>query len=256
MSYFAGVDVGSAATKCAVIDDKLRVHGLGLCDSGADFKAAAREAFEQAVGQAGIDRQEIAAVVATGYGRTNVDFANERRTEIDCHGRGAYQYFPRAITVIDIGGQDNKVIEIDSAGRRITFSMNRKCAAGTGSFIEEMALRLKIPLDNISDLASRSRDPKVSIGSYCTVFAMTEILGKIRDGVNVEDLVRAALVSVARRVLETMAFTGEVVASGGVVAHNQIMREILSDLLKVEVRLPPDPQHLGAFGAALVAAGS
>ncbi|PIP12023.1 MAG: ATPase, partial [bacterium (Candidatus Stahlbacteria) CG23_combo_of_CG06-09_8_20_14_all_40_9] len=150
MEYFAGVDVGSAATKCAVIDDKLRVHGLGLCDSGADFKAAALAAFEQARGQAGAGRDKIAAVVATGYGRTNVDFATERRTEIDCHARGAYHHFPRAITVIDIGGQDNKVIELDSAGRRVTFSMNRKCAAGTGSFIEEMALRLKIPLDNIS----------------------------------------------------------------------------------------------------------
>ncbi len=256
MKYFAGVDVGSAATKCAVIDDGLQVRGRGLSHSGADFTGAARAAFEQALGQAGVERDKIAAVVATGYGRTNVDFADGRRTEIDCHARGAYHYFPRAITVIDIGGQDNKVIELDAAGKRVTFSMNRKCAAGTGSFLEEMALRLKIPLGSVSDLATRSQDPKVSIGSYCTVFAMTEILGKIRDGVKVEDLAHAALVSVARRVLETKAFSGEVVASGGVVAHNPLMREILADLLKVEVHLPPHPQYLGAFGAALVAAGS
>jgi predicted CoA-substrate-specific enzyme activase len=195
----------------------------------------------------------VGACVATGYGRQNVAFATGRRTEIDCHGRGAYHQFPRAITVVDIGGQDNKVIQVNAAGQRVHFTMNRKCAAGTGSFLEEIGLRLKIPLEQLSELAGRSQDHSVQIGSYCTVFAMTEILSKIREGVRAEDLARAALVSVARRVLEAHAFSGEVVATGGVVAHNPLMPQILQEVLQIAVLVPDHPQHTGALGAALAA---
>jgi len=255
MTLFGGVDVGSAATKAVIIDERLEAVGRGLCHSGADFSAAAEEAFGQALEEAGVNRDQVTGVVSTGYGRTNVAFASERRTEIDCHARGAYHFFKHAITVVDIGGQDNKIIEIDGGGKRVGFSMNRKCAAGTGSFLEEMAMRLKIPIGELSKLAERSTDHKVSIGSFCTVFAMTEILSKIRAGVKAEDLARAALVSVAKRVLETRAVTSEVVATGGVVAHNPLMVEILSRILSEPVHLPPFPQHVGAFGAALNAAG-
>jgi (R)-2-hydroxyacyl-CoA dehydratese activating ATPase len=256
MALFAGVDVGSSATKAVVVDADLQVKGKGLHHSGADFSGAARAAFEEALRESGANRDEVDKVVSTGYGRTNVDFADDRRTEIDCHARGAYHYFPRAITVVDIGGQDNKVIQLDLQGRRQTFSMNRKCAAGTGSFLEEMALRLKIPIGDLSSLAEKSTDSRVSIGSFCTVFAMTEILGKIREGVRPEDLARAALVSVAKRVLETQVMTHDVVATGGVVAHNPVMKGILARILNTQVYIPPHPQHIGAFGAALVAAGS
>ncbi|MBW1806606.1 MAG: ATPase [Deltaproteobacteria bacterium] len=255
MKFFAGVDVGSSATKAVVIDEQRRVVGRGLHHSGADFEQAAKAAYEQALAEAGLERTQVAMVCSTGYGRSNVDFAGEKRTEIDCHARGAYHYFPRAITVVDIGGQDNKIIVLNENGKRMTFSMNRKCAAGTGSFIEEMSLRLKIPIEQVSELAEKSQDPKVKIGSYCTVFAMTEILSKIRAGVKAEDLARAALESVATRVLESLASAKEVVATGGVVAHNPIMQEMLSRILKTKVNIPPDPQYIGALGAALVAAG-
>jgi predicted CoA-substrate-specific enzyme activase len=253
MKLFAGIDVGSSATKAVLLDSARQAKGKGLTDSGADFPKAAREVYRQALEQAGAQESDVVSVVSTGYGRTNVDFATARRTEIDCHAKGAFHHFPRAITVIDIGGQDNKVIQIDAQGRRLKFAMNRKCAAGTGSFVEEMALRLKVPLSGISQMAEKATDPKVKIGSYCTVFAMTEILAKIRSGVKPEDLARAALESVARRVLETQAIVGEVVATGGVVAHNTVMKDILKQVLKVEVHLPPDPQHVGALGAALTA---
>ncbi len=254
MKFFAGVDVGSSATKVVVIDEQRRVVGRGLHHSGADFELAAKLAYEQALAEAGLERSQVVAVCSTGYGRSNVDFAGEKRTEIDCHARGAYHHFPRAITVVDIGGQDNKIIVLNKDGKRINFLMNRKCAAGTGSFLEEMALRLKIPLEKISELAANSTDPKVKIGSYCTVFAMTEILSKIRAGVKAEDLARAALESVARRVLEALASPDEVVATGGVVAHNPIMQEMLSRILNTKVSVPPEPQHIGALGAALAAA--
>jgi len=254
MTLFCGIDVGSAATKAVIINESLRELGKGLAPSGADFAAAARKVFDQALEQAGAAGDDVAAVVSTGYGRTNVDFATGRRTEIDCHARGAYHHFPRAITVVDVGGQDNKIIQVDSNGRRLKFAMNRKCSAGTGAFLEEMALRLNVPIGKLSQMAESSTDPGVSIGSYCTVFAMTEILSKVRAGVKAEDLARAALVSVAKRVLETQAIVTDVVATGGVVAHNPVMRDILKEILRTEVYIPPHPQHIGAFGAALVAA--
>ncbi len=255
MPLFAGVDVGSSATKAVLVDEHLRVLGRGTGDSGADFAGAAESAFEQALGQAGVTRDIIGYVVSTGYGRGNVAFANAQRTEIHCHAKGAFHLFPRAITVVDIGGQDNKIIQVDRRGRRLDFAMNRKCAAGTGSFLEEIAHRLRIPLQDLSGMASRSTDVTVSIGSYCTVFAQTEILAKIRAGIKREDLARAAMVSVARRVLETLAVSNEVVATGGVVAHNPPMKEILSEILGVVVHVPPHAQHVGALGAAITAAG-
>jgi len=254
MRLFCGIDVGSAATKAVLINDSLEEQGRGLCPSGADFSAAAKKAFDQALAAAGAGEVDVNAVVSTGYGRTNVEFATSRRTEIDCHARGAYHHFQRAITVVDVGGQDNKIIQVDAAGRRLKFVMNRKCSAGTGAFLEEMALRLNVPIDKLSKMAESSTDRSVQIGSYCTVFAMTEILSKIRDGVKAEDLVRAALVSVAKRVLETQAIVTDIVATGGVVAHNPVMQDILKEILKTEVHIPPHPQHIGAFGAALVAA--
>jgi len=236
-----------------VIDAAQQVVGRGLVRSAADFAAAADAALDQALEQAGAARADLDQVIATGYGRTNVAIATGRRTEIDCHARGAYHHFAHAITVVDIGGQDNKIIQLDEQGRRLHFTMNRKCAAGTGSFLEEMGLRLNIPLDELGQLADESTDHSVSIGSYCTVFAMTEILAKIRAGVKAADLARAALVSVARRILEAHTFSGEVVATGGVVAHHPRMRDILEEILGTRVYLPPFPQYVGALGAALQA---
>jgi predicted CoA-substrate-specific enzyme activase len=254
MAWFAGIDVGSQATKAVVIDEKNEVVGLGLFPSGADFEKAAHRSYEQALASANLVQNQVIFVMATGYGRSNVDFSQRSRTEIDCHARGAYHHFPQKITIVDIGGQDNKVIQLDESGRRQSFSMNRKCAAGTGSFLEEMALRLKIPMAQFSELAEKSTDRSVKIGSFCTVFAMTEILSKIRSGVKAEDLAWAALDSVARRVLESQTFTGKVVATGGVVAHHPVMKTILAKTLNTEVCFPPHPQHTGALGAALLSA--
>lgn len=254
MPYFAGVDVGSSATKAVILDDQRRIVGRGLSPSAADLAGAAQRAFQQALDEAGAEAGAVSAVTSTGYGRDNVDFRTGTRTEIDCHGRGAWHLFPQAITVVDIGGQDCKVIRLDAAGRRVDFGMNRKCAAGTGAFLEQIAHRLGCPVDQLGVLAAGSTDPSVTIGSYCTVFAQTEILSSIRAGVRAEDLARAALESVARRVLEQFAPTGDVVATGGVVAHIPSMKAVLEQVLGTSVLLPPFPQHAGALGAALVAA--
>lgn len=249
----AGIDVGSATTKAVVIGADGAVVGHHVVRSGASFGAAAEAALAEALRAAGLGRDDLCAVVGTGYGRTNVPGALETRTEIACHGRGAYHFFPRVITVVDIGGQDNKVIELDAAGRRVSFKMNRKCAAGTGAFIEEIAHRLDVPLGELNGLAARS-STGLTLNSFCTVFAATEILARIRDGVPVEDLARAAFRAVARRVAESHPLAGDVVLTGGVVAHNPVVVDLIAEGRDaIRPLVPPRPQLVGALGAALFA---
>jgi predicted CoA-substrate-specific enzyme activase len=205
--------------------------------------------------RAGVERDEISCIIATGFGRRSISFADQSKTEISCHSWGCYYYFPEEITVIDIGGQDNKVIKLDAGGRRTSFKMNRKCAAGTGAFLEEMAYKLDIPLSELEALARRSKGG-TELGSFCTVFTATEVLDRIRGGEKLENLVRGLFNSVAKRILEMDTLTGRVIMSGGVVAYNPIVAEIISDRVKKKVEIAPHPQEMGAFGAALFAAES
>jgi len=194
----------------------------------------------------------IVHVVSTGYGRNNVTYAASNRTEIGCHAKGSYLYFPRAITIVDIGGQDNKIIKLDADGRRISFKMNRKCAAGTGAFLEEMSARLDIPLSDMDGLARQATDI-VQIGSYCTVFSATEVLEHIRNGKKVQDIIKGLFISVIRRILEMDSLTEQVVMTGGVVAHNSYLVELAAQEIGRSILVPPHPQLTGAIGAALYA---
>ncbi|NQT87820.1 ATPase [bacterium] len=252
MSHYCGVDIGASTAKLVIIDETGRIVGKGLRRSGVDYTAAAEACLADALEEALIERGQIAASLSTGYGRDNVPWVHGKMTEIACHGKGAYAHFRQAITVIDIGAQDNKVIHLDDSGRRTNFKMNRKCAAGTGAFIEEIALRLDLPLSDLNGLAERS-EKDVSLNSFCTVFAATEILAKIRAGEAVEDIVKGAFRSVVKRVLEMDTVDGVLVLTGGVVAHNPILAALIAESFGNPVRVPPDPQHIGAFGAALFA---
>jgi len=249
---YAGVDVGASRTKAALLDARKTVVGRAVKKSGTDFAETAEACLESALESAHAKRSDIACAVATGYGRHNVGFAAETKTEIGCHARGCYLYFPFSITIIDIGGQDNKIIKLDEDGRRIGFKMNRKCAAGTGAFLEEMSLRLDIPLEEMDGLARQATRP-VSLGSYCTVFTATEVLEKIRQGEKVPDLVSGLFSSVIQRIMEMDSFTERVVMSGGVVAYNPYMVTLLEDRIGRPVRVPEYPQFSGAVGAALYA---
>jgi len=248
----AGIDSGTSTTKAVIIDDQKIVKGSFVKKSAADLKGSAMVSFEEAMKRAGISRDEVEFITATGYGRKNVSFAHDTKTEIACHSRGCYHYFPEAITVVDIGGQDSKIIKLDAQGRRISFKMNRKCAAGTGSFLEDIAYKLDIPLGDLDRLA-RGSQKETAIGSYCTVFTATEVLDKIRVGEKVEDIVKGLFRSVVKRITEMDVLTGRVVMSGGVVAFNPIVAELLSAQLQREVAIAPHPQEIGAFGAALFA---
>ena len=191
-------------------------------------------------------------MVSTGYGRRNVAFAGDTKTEISCHAKGSFYYFPESHTLIDIGGQDSKINKVNASGNRTGFKMNRKCAAGTGAFLEEMANRLKIKLEKLNDLAEKS-EKDVQIGSYCTVFSATEILTKIREGVEVKDLVKGIFDSIIKRALEMDPLEGNIVMSGGVVAHNPFLVSMFEEKLEKKIFVPPLPQLTGAFGAALFA---
>ena len=193
-SVYVGVDVGASRTKVAVLDASKTLVGYAVQKSGTDFTATADQCLALSLQMAGVSQSAIAHAISTGYGRKNVSFARDTRTEIGCHAGGCYHYFPLAITIIDIGGQDNKVIKLDEAGRRISFRMNRKCAAGTGAFLEEMSARLDIPLERMNDLAARSTD-MVKLGSFCTVFSATEVLENIRHGKKIEDIVKGVFFS-------------------------------------------------------------
>jgi predicted CoA-substrate-specific enzyme activase len=156
------------------------------------------------------------------------------------------------MTIIDIGGQDNKIIRVADDGGRIDFKMNRKCAAGTGAFLEEIARRIEVPLGEMEGLARQSTE-LIELGSFCTVFTATEILALVRRGAAVTDIVKGAFRAVAKRVIEMAPLDGALVATGGVVAHNPIVVELLTEMTGVPVETPPDPQFSGALGAALFA---
>jgi predicted CoA-substrate-specific enzyme activase len=249
---YVGVDVGASRTKVAILDPEKKLIGHDVRKSGVDFTATADACLTSSLKMANATIEDIAYVVSTGYGRKNVSFRNDTRTEIGCHAKGCYFYYPFAITIIDIGGQDNKIIKLDENGRRTGFKMNRKCAAGTGAFLEEMSPRLDIPLDDMDGLARRSEE-MVKLGSFCTVFSATEVLENIRNGKKITDIIKGLFYSVIKRVIEMDSFTDNVVMTGGVVANNPYLVNMMEDLIGKKILVPEYPQLTGAVGAALYA---
>ena len=252
MRYFCGIDIGACTAKLVIVDEAARSVARAIRRSGVDYAAAAEENLAEALADAGLRREDIRRTISTGYGRDNVPWADATLTEITCHARGAWFHFRRRITVIDIGAQDSKVIHLDEAGRRLAFKMNRKCAAGTGAFLEEIAMRLDLNVSDLNALAERSTG-EVALGSFCTVFTATEILSKIRAGQKVEDIVKGAFRSVVKRIMEMDAVDGDLVMTGGVVAHNPCLVRLVEESFARPVLVPPCPQYVGAFGAALLA---
>ena len=251
-AVFVGIDVGASRTKTAVLDENRNLIGHCVLKSGTDFTIASNNCLETSLEMAGVSYSDIVRAASTGYGRKNVSVADFNRTEISCHGKGCYYYFPEALTIIDIGGQDNKIIKLDKTGRRVSFKMNRKCAAGTGAFLEEMSPRLDIPLEEMNQLATLSKS-MVELGSFCTVFSATEVLEKIRAGKKVADIVKGLFYSVVKRVLEMDSLTEKIVMTGGVVAHNRYIVDMVAEITGKPILVPEFPQLTGAIGAALYA---
>ena len=251
-AVFVGTDVGASRTKVVILDSEKKIIGHFVKNSGTDFTSTANLCLETSLKMANVEEKYIVKSVSTGYGRKNVSFAQDTITEIGCHAKGCYHYFPSAITIIDIGGQDNKIIKLDENGKRSSFKMNRKCAAGTGAFLEEMSARLDIPLEKMDGLARQSEN-MIKLGSFCTVFSATEVLENIRHGKKLTDIIKGVFFSVISRILEMESFTEKVVMSGGVVAYNPYLVNMMEEIISRKILVPDYPQLSGAIGAALYA---
>lgn len=249
----AGIDIGSLSTEVVVLE-KGKVLAEIIIPTGANSKVAAEKAMQKALEESGLSLDNLQYIIATGYGRVSTPFAQEKVTEITCHGRGAFYLDPKVRTVIDIGGQDSKVIRLNSRGKVVDFVMNEKCAAGTGRFLEVMAQALEIDLSEMSRLASLAKKA-VTISSMCTVFAESEVVSLIAEGYPLEEIVRGIIVSIVERTLSMANRVGveeTVMMTGGVAKNAAIVKE-LQERLGVQVTVPLEPQIVGALGAALLA---
>ncbi len=251
----AGIDAGSRAIKVVVFDTAdARVVGSGVSDQGLEQPRLAEALYEQTLRTAGLSLRDVSAVVATGYGRNRVPFAATTVTEITCHARGVHHAAPDARSIIEIGGQDSKVIQLEDGGRVRDFAMNDRCAAGTGRFLEMLANRLNRDVSTLGELSQKSVKPAL-ISSTCVVFAETEIIGLIAEGAAPEDVAAGVQIAMAERVaaMAAGALQTPVYFTGGV-ALQPGMRRALEQVLARPLNIAPQPQFTGALGAAILAA--
>lgn len=245
-----GIDAGSTTMKAVGVDSSGALLWSLLEEADPRLEAQAARMLEAARTRAG----RALPVVATGYGRALVRGAGRAVTEITCHARGVFRAMGAGGTVVDVGGQDSKVIVLSGAGAVESFSMNDKCAAGTGRFLEVMAGRLRMSLDRLSEEALCTRE-EASVSSTCTVFAESEIISLLARGVDVASVVRGLHRSLVKRIAAQARAAGvraPLLLSGGV-ARSAAVRAMLGEELKSPVLLPEHPQLMGAYGAALLA---
>lgn len=251
---FAGIDIGSLATKAVVLKNG-KIIGYSIISSRIEQRRAGGQALEDALYKANYKRKDIKYIVATGYGRNYFPSANKTVTELTCHAMGAYCLNPDVRTVLDIGGQDSKVIKIDECGKMIDFVMNDKCAAGTGRFLEVMSDTLGVELEEMGEVSLRAKRP-YSLNSTCTVFAETEIVSLITSGAKKEDIIAGLHNSIAKRVgnmAKNLGVQEKIIFVGGV-AKNIGVRKALEKYLGIKFVVNRiDPQINGALGAALAA---
>ncbi|MFQ6080768.1 MAG: acyl-CoA dehydratase activase [Candidatus Bathyarchaeia archaeon] len=251
---FIGIDVGSLATKVLVLEDT-KIVSYSIVPTGADSMEAVNKAYETAIKKASLSVNDIEYVVSTGYGRFRVPLANEQVTEITCQARGVYWLFPTVRTIIDIGGQDSKIISLNDDGRVINFTMNDKCAAGTGRFLEVMAHALEVDLENLGKLSLESKS-EVNISSTCTVFAESEVIQQIMLGTPKADIIAGILRAIVNRIygliMRGIKLEEDIVLTGGV-AKNVGILKAFEDKLGCKIQVPEEPQVTGALGAALIA---
>jgi predicted CoA-substrate-specific enzyme activase len=244
---FAGIDIGSRTIELVVVDESGGILTSLQTDTGFDPMSAARDM---------VDRVEYDRIMATGYGRNlfEISFDAQTVTEIKAHAAGARAFFPDVQAVLDIGGQDSKAISLFDTGKVKKFEMNDRCAAGTGKFLEIMARTLGFDMETFGREALLA-EKGLSISSMCTVFAESEVTSLVAKGKNRQEIALGLHISVIQRavgMINRVSSAGDIVFTGGV-AKNPCMRKLLSETLGRTVRVPEDPQLVGAFGAALLA---
>jgi predicted CoA-substrate-specific enzyme activase len=255
--YYLGIDIGSLSCDAVVIDDSGSVVAASVVPTGARNREAIRRAASEVLAQAGITLAEVGATVSTGYGRERVEGRFAAVTEITCHARGACALVPGTRLLVDIGGQDSKAVLLDGQGLVSDFAMNDKCAAGTGRFLEAMARALQVEIDELAGLDEGARG-SLTLSSMCAVFAESEVVSLIADGVEIREIVSGLNRAIASRIatlVRRVAPRPEGLActmSGGVARNAGVVRAI-SAALGIPVAVPPQPDTVGALGAALIA---
>ena len=250
--YFAGIDLGSTMTKVVVTDENDEILARVIDHTGPEHRRLANKVMDQALEQAGLYFKEISFVVATGYGRIIVPFADRQITELSCHARGIFYFFPDVRLAIDIGGQDAKGLKIDN-GKLKDFIMSDKCAAGTGRFLDVLAKVLGVRTEDLGTISLKSTK-KISISSICTVFAQHEVVSRLSEGAALEDIVAGIHDAIAIRtakMVERLKTESDVFFTGGV-AKNIGVVKALEENLGRKVLVPKEPLLTGAFGAALL----
>ncbi|MFC1493862.1 acyl-CoA dehydratase activase [Thermodesulfobacteriota bacterium] len=251
---FAGIDIGSMTTKCVIMDHENTIENI-IIPTDSDPKSSGIEALESSLNKTGYKRSDLSRIVGTGYGRISLDFFDHTATELTCHATGVRYLNPDAEGVIDIGGQDSKVIKLKPDGSIMDFVLNDRCAAGTGHFLEVMSRALKKDIEAFGDLYAKSECPS-AINSTCTVFAESEVISLAARGESKTDIAAGLHQSIAKRVGNMAKRLGlkENIAFVGGVAKNRGMRKALEDYLGVNfIPISVDPQITGAIGAAVIA---
>lgn len=250
---FAGLDIGSTMTKVVIVGNEEKALVSVIGPTGVEHRHLAHKVMDEAIRKTGLTFEELDFIVATGYGRINVPFADKQITEITCHARGIRAIFPSTRIIIDIGGQDSKGIKLDAQGKVSNFVMNDKCAAGTGRFLEVIAETLGIRLADMGDISLRA-EGYVKISNTCTVFAEHEVTSRLAEGATIPEIVAGLHESIAGRVVNMVRHLGiekDVVVTGGGAKDIGLVKAI-EEKVGFPVRVPPEPFITGALGAALL----
>lgn len=252
--FVAGIDVGSITTEAVILDNRKEIVSYCIDYTGASISKACAGVFASALREGGVTVGDIEYCVSTGYARKKVEIADENVTEITCHSKGALHQFPGTRTIIDIGGQDSKIIRTNENGKVTNFAMNDKCAAGTGRFLEVMARALEIDLEEMGPMSQKSKKV-LAVSSICTVFAESEVLNLLAAGHGREDIIAGIHLAIAKRVAALIGrkgFENDVTMTGGV-AKNRGEVIAMEELIGAKINVPEEPQIMGALGAAIIA---
>lgn len=250
----AGCDVGSLTGKAVILNDG-DILSYSIVPTTPKPERTARNAMDEALQKGNLVLEDIEYIVGTGYGRVRIPFANSEISELSCHGKGAHSLEPSVRTIIDVGGQDCKVIKVDKAGKILDFAMNDKCAAGTGRFLEVMAKTLELKLEELGPISLEAKS-QAKITAQCSVFAETEVVSLMADGIEVADIVAGIHDSIASRIMSLVYRVGlekELTITGGVAKNIGVVAYLEKRLGVTTTKLSVDPQLMGALGAALTA---
>lgn len=252
--YVMGIDFGSTTSKTVILDMAGTIVASAVSHKGSVSDEGAKASIAEALAIAGISQSDVVRAVSTGYGRRMLEVSDKSYTEITCHARGAVAMVPEAKLVIDIGGQDSKVIAVDPQGLVSQFAMNDRCAAGTGKFLEALARAVAVPLEEMGPLALEAKED-ITISSMCATFAETEVVALLAEGKSKHEVLGAVHAAIASRIVGLVARVGKrepLVMTGGV-AKNPAAVYHLEKVLGLKLIIPEKPQIAGALGAALIA---